>query len=129
MLVEVEAIVNSKPMTTETISDFKNEIPFSPANVLNMKSKVILPLSGCFSSADTYCRKCWRAAEHIANEFRSEWRKEFLYTFTAESVGEQLNILQTNFGRNDAKSFCAHSKNEKIAKLGKETFEMETLYC
>ena len=37
--VEVEAIVNSRPMTTENISDVKSNIPLSPANLLTMKSK------------------------------------------------------------------------------------------
>ena len=60
VVVEVEALGNSRPMTTETISDAKCGIPLSPANLLSMKSKVILPLPGCFSSADIYCRKRWR---------------------------------------------------------------------
>ena len=38
-----QAIVNSGPMTTQTISDVENVIPLSPANFLIMKSKTILP--------------------------------------------------------------------------------------
>ena len=34
LLVKVEAIVKSKPMTTETISDVKSGILLSPANLL-----------------------------------------------------------------------------------------------
>ena len=60
LLVEVEAIVNSSPMTTEAISDIKSDIPLSAVNLLTMKSKVILPPPGCLSSADIYCRKHWR---------------------------------------------------------------------
>ena len=67
LLVEVEAIVNSRPMTTETISDIKSDIPLSAANLLTMKSKVILPPPGYLSSADIYCRKHWRRVQHIAN--------------------------------------------------------------
>ena len=78
LLVEVEALVNSKPMTMETISDVTSDIPLSPANLLIMKSKVILPPPGCFSSADIYSQKHWRRVQHIANEFWSRWRKEFL---------------------------------------------------
>ena len=55
LLVEVEAIVNSRPITTETMSDVKSDIPLSPANLLTMKSKVILPFPECFSSAYIYC--------------------------------------------------------------------------
>ena len=63
LLVEVEAIVNSRPVTIETISDVKSNISLSPANLLTIKSKVILPPSGCFSSADIYCRKHWRRVQ------------------------------------------------------------------
>ena len=37
LLVEVEAIVNSRPMITETISDVKSDIPLSTANLPTMK--------------------------------------------------------------------------------------------
>ena len=56
-------------------------ICLTPANLLTMKSKVILPPSGCYSSADIYSRKRWRRVQHIANEFWSRWRKEFLQAF------------------------------------------------
>ena len=57
LLVEVEAIVNSRSMTTETISDIKSDIPLSPANLLTMKLNVILTPPGYFSSAGIYSRK------------------------------------------------------------------------
>ena len=78
--VELEAIVNSRPMTTESISDVKSNIPLSPANLLTMKSKVIFPPPGCFSATDIYCQKRWRRVQHIANEFWSRWSKELLQT-------------------------------------------------
>ena len=64
LLVEVEAIVNSRPVTTKTINDAKSGIPLSPANLLTMKSKIILTLP----------------ASHQL-------------IFTVESVREQFNIL------------------------------------
>ena len=66
-----------------------------------MNSKVILPSRGCFSSADN----------------------------TVESVREEFNIYQISFGRDDAKSSYEHCKNEKRAKLEKETFEIQIQYC
>ena len=80
LLVEVEAIVNSRAMTTETISDVKSGIPLSPASLLTMKSIVIIPPPACFSSADIYSWKRWRRVQHITNEFWLRWRKEFLQT-------------------------------------------------
>ena len=43
-----------------------------------MKSKVVLAPPGAFQPADMYCRKCWRRVQHLANEFWTRWRKEFL---------------------------------------------------
>ena len=71
LLVEVEAIVNSREMTAETISDVKNDILLSPVNLPTMNSKVISPLSGSFSSAHIYCQKRWRRFQHITNKFWS----------------------------------------------------------
>ena len=80
LLVEVEAIVNSRPLTTEIISEVKSDIPLSLANLLIMKSKVILPPPRCFSSADIYSWKHWRRVPHVANQFWLRWCKEFLQT-------------------------------------------------
>ena len=62
----------------ETISDPTSELPLSPANILTMKSKVVMPSPGKFSKPDLYCRKKWRRIQHVINEFWSRWRKEFL---------------------------------------------------
>ena len=49
--------------------------------------------------------------------------------FAIESVGEEFNILQKNFGRNGAKSSCKRCKSKKLEKLEEETYEKETLCC
>ena len=77
LLVEVEAIVNSRPLTVDPLSDESVE-PLRPSDILTMKTKVVLPPPGVFQREDVYCRKRWRAVQHIANEFWSRWRKEFL---------------------------------------------------
>ena len=69
LLVEVEAVVNSRPLTTETINDVTSLIPFSPINLLTMKLKIVIPPPGVFASADKYCRKDWRKVQHIAMNF------------------------------------------------------------
>ena len=46
--VEVEAIVNSRPLTTDLLSDVNSLIPLSQINLLSMKSKVVMPLQGVF---------------------------------------------------------------------------------
>ena len=59
-LVEVEAIMNSRPLTTDGLSDPDNIQILSPANLLTMKSNVILPPPGTFQKEDLYCRRRWR---------------------------------------------------------------------
>ena len=41
-MVEVEAVVNSKPLTVDTISDADSQIPISSKNILTMKSNVVI---------------------------------------------------------------------------------------
>ena len=57
LMVETEGILNSRPLTVETISDPTSELPLSPASILNMNSKVAMPSPGEFSIPDLYCRK------------------------------------------------------------------------
>ena len=57
LLTEVEAIVNSRPLTTIVINDVASPVPLSPINLLTMKSRVVMPPPGVFTSADMYCRK------------------------------------------------------------------------
>jgi len=78
LLLEVEAVVNSRPLTAETLSDAASPCPLSPIQLLTMKSGVVAPLPGIFPSTDMYCRRRWRRVQHLANEFWSRWRKEYL---------------------------------------------------
>ena len=84
-MIEVEAIVNSRPLTIETIADGTSEAAISPSNLLTMQSKVVMPPPGSFGTTDLYSRKRWRRIQHIANEFWSRWRKEFLTSLQALS--------------------------------------------
>ena len=53
-MVECEAILNSRPLTVDTISDVNSPAPLAPANILTMKSKVILPPPGVFEKLDIF---------------------------------------------------------------------------
>ena len=76
LMVEAEAIVNSRPLTClEPDSE-----PLTPFQLLTLKSKVALPPPGNFVKEDLYCRKRWRRVQHLANEFWSRWTKEYLPT-------------------------------------------------
>lgn len=76
LMVKAEAILNSRPLTyvdAETT-------PLTPAQLLTMKSKVVMPPPGQFVREDLYCRKQWRRVQFLANEFWSRWTKEYLPT-------------------------------------------------
>ena len=52
LMTEVEAIVNSRSLTAETISYPQSVTPLSPSNLLTMKSRVIMPPPGSFVRPD-----------------------------------------------------------------------------
>ena len=78
LMCEAEAIVNSRPLTVSQLADPDSLSPLTPNHLLTMKTKVVLAPPGAFQPADVYCRKCWRRVTHLANEFWTRWRKEFL---------------------------------------------------
>ena len=85
LLVEVKAVVNSHPLTTETINDVTSLIPLSLINLLTIKSKIVMPPPYIFVSPDKYCRKHWRRDQHICNEFWNRWRKEVLLSLQSRT--------------------------------------------
>ena len=80
LMVEAEAIVNSRPLTYPDTTSPDSPEPLTPLQLLTLKSKVVLPPPGNFVKEDLYCRKRWRRVQFLANEFWSRWRKEYLPT-------------------------------------------------
>ncbi|XP_068674383.1 uncharacterized protein [Montipora foliosa] len=77
LMCEVEAIINSRPLTT--VSGEPNDLePLTPNHILTTKSTVILPPPGKFQSCDVYIRRWWRRVQYLANLFWSRWKKEYL---------------------------------------------------
>ena len=75
LMVEAEAIVNSRPLTADNTFPLE---PSTPNHLLTSKTNVVLPPPGVFQRADLYSRKRWRRVQHLATEFWDRWRKEFL---------------------------------------------------
>ena len=83
MLCEVEAIVNSRPLTFPS-TDLNDLNPISPSNILTMKTKIILPPPGVFQREDLYARRRWRRVQYLANLFWTRWKKEYLVSEASE---------------------------------------------
>ena len=69
LMKKIEAVLNSRPLTTELLRDGNSLNPTRPSNILTMKTKVVTPPTGEFGHSDIYCRKQWRKVEHITEEF------------------------------------------------------------
>ena len=75
LLAEVEAIVNTRHITPESLSDVHSSVPLCPMQLLTMKSRFVMPPPGEFQKEDIYYKKHWRCVQHLANEFWSWWKK------------------------------------------------------
>ena len=78
LMREAEAIVNSRPLTVNQLADPDSTSNLTPNHLLTMKSKVVFAPPGVFQLTDMYCRKHWRRVQHLANDFWTRWRNEFL---------------------------------------------------
>ena len=91
LMAEVGLIINSRPFTMETISDSKIKIPPSPSNILTMKTSVAMPQPGEISKPDAYSKRRWQRVQHIAEEFWSRRRKEFLQSLQVRPIWKKRN--------------------------------------
>ena len=80
LLVEVEGIINSRPLTVDNIGDVNSILPLSPMQLLSLKTKIVMPPPGVFQKEDMYCRKQWRRVQHVCNEIWTGWQKEVFVT-------------------------------------------------
>lgn len=78
LICEVESIVNSRPLTVDSLSDPMSPLPLSPAMILTQKTRVFLPPPGNFEKNDIYCRRQWRRTQYLANQFWTRFRSEYL---------------------------------------------------
>ena len=76
-LCEAECVVNSRPISLENVNDLSSTL-ITPNDLLTMKGKSCSDPPGTFEPADLYCRKRWRAVQHLRQVFWTRWRKEYM---------------------------------------------------
>ena len=116
LMCEVEAIINSRPLTTDTLSDPKSVIPLSPSQLLTQKFKVEMGPPGSFDKADLYCRRGWRRVQHLANEFWNRWQKQYLNSLQKR---QKWTSTQPNLQKDDIVMLKDDSKARNSWPLGK----------
>ena len=84
--------LNPNLSTSDSGNDPGSFQPLSPANILTMK--LVMPPPGKFLRPDLYCRRRWRRAQHIANEFWSRWKKGYLQSLQER---QKWNARRRNF--------------------------------
>ena len=76
LMCEIEAIVNSRPITK--VSDDPRDLqPLTPNHLLLLRKGPQLP-PGVFTSDEIYSRRRWRQVQHLANTFWRRWIREYL---------------------------------------------------
>ncbi|MCG7868679.1 MAG: hypothetical protein JAY74_20195, partial [Candidatus Thiodiazotropha taylori] len=110
-LCEAAAIVNSRPLTVDTLNDPLSSSPLSPNLLLTMKSNVVLPPPGNFQKPDLYSRKHWRRIQYLVDQFWVRWRSEYIHNLQLRSkwnsprrnlsVGDVVLLKEDNQPRNE----------------------------
>ena len=96
LFCEVEAIVNSRPIT-KLSSDPRDNEPLTPNHLLLLCAGSRVP-PGVFGKEDMYSRRRWRQVQHLANVFWRRWLKEYLPSLQQR---QKWNTPQRNFAVND----------------------------
>ena len=89
LLTEVESIVNSGPLTVETLSDIGSEALLSPINLLTMISDVVLPPPGDFKKTDFYSCQYWRRIWQSLVSFGIDGKRSFYQLIRVEPNGRR----------------------------------------
>ncbi|XP_063827161.1 uncharacterized protein LOC135076671 [Ostrinia nubilalis] len=87
LLIEVENIVNGRPLTHVSVEPGAPE-SLTPNHFL-IGSSTNLPIAGAFDDSDLFLRKQWRQAQKLADMYWQRWVKEYLPTLIPRSKWHQ----------------------------------------
>nr|CAB3263159.1 uncharacterized protein LOC104265735 [Phallusia mammillata] len=83
LMVEVEAILNSRPLVPVTF-DSKDEEPLTPNHLLLQRAAPNMS-PGLFTGKDCFHRNRWRQVQYLADQFWRRWSREYLPTLMPRS--------------------------------------------
>lgn len=83
LLIEIENIVNSRPLTHVAVESNDAEA-LTPNHFLLCSTSGVKPPS-CFNSDETVLRKNWKMSQQLASCFWKRWVREYLPTLTRRS--------------------------------------------
>lgn len=84
LLYEVMAVMNSRPLSVESLEDPTGPLPLTPNHILTMKTPGMLPPPGVFEREDVYLKKRWRQVQYLADVFWERWRNDYLVTLQSK---------------------------------------------
>lgn len=97
-LYEAMYIVNSRPLTVNSISDPSSLEPLTPNHLITMKDSVPLPPPGRFIQEDLYATKRWRRVQYLSEQFWNRWKKEYFSNLT---LRQRWHVPRRNVKVND----------------------------
>ena len=110
MLIEVAAIKNSYPLT-DVLNDVTSLAPLNSVNLYTMKSKVVLPAAGHFTSENTGVEKSPTSIQQIL-----EPMEEGNATNTAAAKGDFCSV-KIRAGAADKSDNLIHYLERPVNKL------------
>jgi len=113
VLTEVEAIINSRPLTPVSVDPASNE-PLTPSHLLLVGRTPDLAW-GVFKCEDNYVRRHWRQIHYLADQFWIRWTRECLQTL---QVRHKWTKLEKNYKVNDVVLLCDEHVPRSKWKMG-----------
>lgn len=105
VIKEIEAVVNSRPLTVLPDSPFSSEA-LTPGHFMTGLSSLTLP-SGLIkaSERDDQLCKMWRVREKLLNHFRVQWRNEYLLLLGSAHKKKELSMPSAK-----RRGHCSHPR-------------------
>ncbi|XP_053686350.1 uncharacterized protein LOC128735897 [Sabethes cyaneus] len=108
ILIEIEFIINSKPLTEIPLDDDQSPV-LTPNHFIFGSSNGMLPWT-CIDNSPTRLKQNWRLSQAVANRFWVQWLRDYLPTLTRRAkwfvpvkpieINDIVVIVDSRFPRN-----------------------------